>query len=133
MSRTTALLLMSLCACGHSKPRDTSTPARPPTHHDASCLPGGVMTQSPDRLQAQSELLKQLIKATEQTDPDMPDLIVRLAEHHFHGGFVSAGCRIADVAIRLGDATAVAKAAQLRMNGCFDDRVQRCTAWYVPQ
>ena len=108
-------------------------PKPPPTNHDASCLPPGAPLQSSAQLQRQSEMLKTLIKATQETDPDMPDLIVRLAEHHFQGGFVSAGCRIANVAIRMGDAVAVAKATQLRMNSCFDDRVQRCAAWYEPQ
>jgi hypothetical protein len=132
MSRITALILMSLCACGHPTRRETSAPKSPPTNHDASCLPGGVMTERPDRLQAQAELLKQLIMATERSDPEMPDLIVRLAEHHFQGGFVSAGCKIVEVATRMGDAVALAKATQLRTQSCFDDRARRCTTWYAP-
>ncbi|HWB78510.1 MAG TPA: hypothetical protein VG755_26280 [Nannocystaceae bacterium] len=132
MSRITALILMSFCPpCSHL-PRYRIEPTPPPTNHDASCLPAGAPPQSSARLQAQADMLKTLIKATEETDPDMPDLLLRLAEHHFQGGFVSAGCKIADFAIELGDADDIAKATQLRMQSCFDARIARCTAWYEP-
>jgi hypothetical protein len=107
-------------------------PDPPPAKNvDPTCVPADA-TSSPELARARAGQMKRLIKATLESDPDMPAYLQRLAEHHFAGGHIAGGCKVVEVAMRVGDADHLATSTQLRMDHCFDGRAQRCTTWYEP-
>lgn len=124
LRRAASMLMFSLAACGHSTPVRRATP---PT----SCLPAPLRV-SPALAREQAMQIERLLNATDSSHPDHADLLVRLAENYFAGGFVSRGCALARTAAETEPGPAVTAATRLHREHCSDDRAQRCDAWVEP-